>query len=227
MGAVAALHGGARRHRELRVRSMKCGYACRQQIERSWYAPDRIVNFRRAIQTRRSHRPGTRRSGLHSARSGVPCSAGVVRIFRSRKNRHKRKRSECMSGSPPENTTHSTRNRAMSSPCRSNSAALISRAESVFQMSHMTQRQLQRLCGYKINTGSDCRTGFILAPAFPQAGSSGPRAASVANTEARNVDVHKPRAAAFQFDLLQVARERGIDPRGKLRWTLVGFCLRE
>jgi hypothetical protein len=35
-------------------------------------------------------------------------------------------------------------------------------------------------------------------------------------TEKRNIRVHKPSTLAFQFNLLQVAREHGIDPRGEI-----------
>ncbi len=50
MAAVATLNGGAGRHREVRIPSMQSSYASGQQIESSWHAPNRIVNFRRAIQ---------------------------------------------------------------------------------------------------------------------------------------------------------------------------------
>ena len=58
-----------------------------------------------------------------------------------------RKRSLCIKGSPPENTTHSTPSASMSAVWRASSWTEISSASFTFQMSHITQRQLQRLWG--------------------------------------------------------------------------------
>ena len=73
--------------------------------------------------------------------------SSVILTPSRRSTAHRRNKSECMSGSPPEKITHWTPSAAMSTACRCSSAALISVDSLDFQISHITQRQLQRLCG--------------------------------------------------------------------------------
>jgi len=99
-----------------------------------------------------------------------PVERIVVRTPHERSMAHRRNRSECIKGSPPEKTTHSTLSFTMSAKWPSSVAALISSRESSFQMSHMTQRQLQRLCGARIRIGSVSRRGFKVTLSCLQAG---------------------------------------------------------
>ena len=80
-----------------------------------------------------------------------------MRTPNSRKKVHSPRRSPCMSGSPPESTTHRTPSLRKESRCRSRSAAVISEVVSRFQISHITHRQLHRLCAFKIRIGSSVR----------------------------------------------------------------------
>ena len=62
--------------------------------------------------------------------------------------------SKFISGSPPENTIQRTPRRRMDSSCGSRSRIPNVFVSLVFQMSHITQRQLQELCACTTRTGS-------------------------------------------------------------------------
>ncbi len=90
--------------------------------------------------------------------SSSPVESSVTLICASRSISQSAHRLECISASPPDRTTHCTWSLRIPSTCSANS----SRDSSVplrfaFQMSHMTQRQLQRLCGMSTSTGIVCR----------------------------------------------------------------------
>src|SRR5579862_2494702 len=86
--------------------------------------------------------------------SSRPVVSSVMRMPSSRRKTHNPGRSPFISGSPPERTTHSTRRRRSDSRCRSISATVIAFVSRRLQMSHITQRQLQRLCTLRTRIGS-------------------------------------------------------------------------
>ncbi len=69
-------------------------------------------------------------------------------------SRHSAGKSECMRGSPPEKTTHLTLSARKPSTWGFRSSSLISRTCRIFQISHITHRQLQRLWGRSTRIGS-------------------------------------------------------------------------
>ena len=110
--------------------------------------------------------PATERA---SSSSSNPAVSNVRRMPSARSMRLSAGRSVCICGSPPENTTQRTPSARIDSRCGSRSRAVISRACRMRQMSHITQRQLQRLWGNSTSTGSaqmrcGCARGSGAAP---------------------------------------------------------------
>ncbi len=93
----------------------------------------------------------------------------------------------------------------MSARCRSSSAAVISRASVTFQMSHMMQRQLQRLCGSSTRIGRRSSIAFIPGSVCPRGASSGPRCFAAARTQRANVGTHQHRRPTFDMQQLEGA----------------------
>src|SRR5580704_4022534 len=85
--------------------------------------------------------------------SSKPVVSSVTRMPSSRKKLPSRLRSLCISGSPPDTTTCATPSLRNESRCRSRSLAVTSVASWRFQMSHITQRQLQRLWAFSTRIG--------------------------------------------------------------------------
>src|ERR1700733_15060281 len=82
-----------------------------------------------------------------------PVVKRVRRMFCSRKNWQRASRSLCNRGSPPVNTTCRTPRLRNDARWRSRSAARTCSCVSRFQISHMTQRQLQLLCTFRMRIG--------------------------------------------------------------------------
>src|SRR6202522_1455163 len=82
-----------------------------------------------------------------------PVVKRVRRIFSSRKNWQRAPRSLCNRGSPPVNTTCCTPSLRSDARWRSRSATRTCSCVSRFQISHMTQWQLQLLCTFKMRIG--------------------------------------------------------------------------
>ncbi len=86
--------------------------------------------------------------------SSSPVDRSVISIGISRSSSHRVHRFWCINASPPESTTRWTCRLRSDPICRSISSRLSSCLLALAcQMSHITQRQLQRLCGISTSIG--------------------------------------------------------------------------